>query len=284
MQSLLTHLDSSTTWRYATSSSLRYLEALGLPSNIRTCVTTRYSFTPNHIPSKDSLDLEGNLSVHAEDNPSQVIARRDQLAKALNAPIHWISRQVHGTRVADISKKSLEILTEHNDFRTEVMEPSDAQWTNQPQCAISTLTADCLPVFFSDTKGTTIAVAHAGWKGLQQGVLEKTINSIRPHTEYPLIAWLGPCISSTCFQVGKDVYEAFCDHSPEAHNAFLADTQLQGKWYADLPLLAEQRLQRAGLEHIIHSRLCTYTHSDHWFSYRYNAHKGRFASVIWIEP
>jgi polyphenol oxidase len=245
------------------------LEALGLPTKVRTCITTQ------------SI---GNLSLHRNDLAKEVVARRLLLSKQMgNVPIHWLSRHVHGIRVADISNHGTESLIYHTPQMIEVVEHSDAQWTNRPTQAISILTADCLPVFFSDTQATVVGVAHAGWRGLQAGVLENTIRALRSRSPYEIVAWLGPCIGASSFQVGLDVYEAFCTPYPHAAEAFMPDLHHPNKWYANLPLLATQALQRMGIKSIIHSDICTYSDSAQWFSHRYNPQTGRFASIIWIE-
>ena len=89
--------------------------------------------------------------------------------------------------------------------------------------------------------------------------------------------------SRDAFEVGAEVRTAFIAHSPQAAQAFspLPD----GKWLADLPQLARQRLQAAGvpLAQCSDSELCTVIERDQFFSYRRDACTGRMASVIWLD-
>ena len=78
------------------------------------------------------------------------------------------------------------------------------------------MVADCLPVFFTDVEGRFVAAAHAGWRGLADGVLRQNIESIHAlagvniaYSAIKIIAWLGPCIGPTAFEVGAEVKAEF---------------------------------------------------------------------------
>lgn len=139
------------------------------------------------------------------------------------------------------------------------------------------MTADCLPVLFCDRAGTVVAAAHAGWRGLLDGVLESTIAAMGV-AGGELMAWLGPAIGPQAFEVGDEVRAAFVARSPEAAVAFRAGKPC--KWFADLELLARQRLQAAGVTSIYGGGLCTFSDSQRFFSYRRDGQTGRLASLI----
>ena len=103
--------------------------------------------------------------------------------------------QTHSTRV-------IKLPYEGNDLE------ADAVYTNQPNQVCLVMTADCLPVLFTNKQGTEVAAAHAGWRGLCDGVLEETVKCFQSPPE-EIIAWFGPAIGPNAFQVGKEVIEQF---------------------------------------------------------------------------
>jgi len=145
------------------------------------------------------------------------------------------------------------------------------------------MTADCLPVLFTDRAGSVVAAAHAGWRGLLAGVLEATLAAMACPA-HEVLAWCGPAISRDAFEVGSEVRAAFVAHNPAAAAAFspLPD----GKWLADLPGLARQRLLAAGVpdNQCVDSELCTVIEREQFFSYRRDGCTGRMASLIWLAP
>jgi YfiH family protein len=150
------------------------------------------------------------------------------------------------------------------------------------------MTADCLPVLFANRSGTVIGAAHAGWRGLCAGVLENTIAQMRKlMPQFPadeILAWLGPAIGPTAFEVGQDVVDAFHAHPVAVNpNAFIAIDQKPGKYLANIYLLAKSRLEASGVTSIYGGNFCTVSQSEQFFSYRRDGVTGRFASFIWID-
>jgi YfiH family protein len=190
----------------------------------------------------------------------------DRLRAALPADPVWIT-QVHGSTCIEV------------EGRTSDLPSADAAITRTPNLPITVRTADCLPVLFGDRAGSVVGVAHAGWRGLAAGVLESTIAmlGVAP-TE--ISAWIGPAIGPTRFEVGRDVFDAYCAHDPAciAHFAPLRE----GKWLADLPGLARQRLARAGVTRVDGGTWCTYSDAERFHSYRRQKGAGRMALVAWL--
>jgi YfiH family protein len=147
-------------------------------------------------------------------------------------------------------------------------------------CAV--LVADCLPVMFADRRGTAVAVAHAGWRGLAAGVLERTIAAMAGLgvRADDLVAWLGPTIGPDAFEVGADVREAFLfpDRRADAHFTSSAP----GKWHADLHGLARQRLEDCGVSAVSGVGFCTKTDATRFFSWRRDRECGRMAALAWL--
>jgi len=178
--------------------------------------------------------------------------------------------QVHGAGVATLERT------------TAVSPTADAAVTCEAGVVCSVLTADCLPVLLADRMGTAVGIAHAGWRGLAAGVLEATLAALAGFgvDRGDLVAWLGPAIGPRAFEVGADVYAAFCDTDPAADVFFAAGRA--GKWYADLYALARHRLTRAGVSHVSGGGYCTYTEAARFFSYRRERESGRMATAIWL--
>lgn len=210
-----------------------------------------------------------NLGDHVGDVDAAVIANRERLAAALALPVSafgWVS-QVHGFEVASLPRQS--------------GTTADASVTRDTGVVCSILTADCLPVLFSDRSGEQVAAAHAGWRGLAAGVLENTLAQFRNPQD--VIAWLGPAIGPTAFEVGPEVRQVFVGVDSGLDIAFVPSMQNPAHYYADLYQLARARLNAAGIAGVYGGGECTYTDKQQFYSYRRDGQTGRMASLIWLE-
>ncbi|MBD9466929.1 peptidoglycan editing factor PgeF [Pseudomonas sp. Pdm06] len=229
------------------------------PARVKACVTTREGGVS--LAPFDSL----NLGDHVGDDPTAVAENRRRLIDQFLITPAWL-QQVHG--IAVVEADPTQVAT------------ADASWTATPGIACTAMTADCLPVLFCNRAGTRVAAAHAGWRGLANGVLEATLDSLAvPANE--ILAWLGPAIGPQAFEVGPEVREAFIAQLPEAVKAFAASPNA-GKFLADIYQLARLRLAARGITAVYGGGLCT-VNDPRFFSYRRNPRTGRFASLIWIE-
>lgn len=237
------------------------------PARIAALVSTRaggVSATPF-----DTL----NVAAHVGDDPSVVAANRRLLLEA--APglgaIAWLE-QVHGTEV--VRADPARVLT------------ADALFSREAGLGCAVLTADCLPVLFCDRAGTQVAAAHAGWRGLCAGVLERTAATFADAGA--VLAWLGPAIGSRNFEVGPEVRERFVDAAPagqrEDTEGCFVPSGRAGHFCADIYDLARLRLAAAGINQVFGGGLCTFADADRWFSYRRAAVTGRMASLIYLMP
>lgn len=214
-------------------------------------------------PPRDSL----NLGMHVGDDPATVIRNRRMLTQTLGLPAEpsWLT-QVHGQRVV-------------NPDREDGRE-ADAAITTDPRQVLAILTADCLPIVFCDRAGTCRGAAHAGWRGLVNGVLEATVEAL-PVTPGSLMAWLGPAIGAARFEVGAEVRQAFMDVCAADAKAFMPAEE-SGKYLADIYALARARLNRAGVESVHGGGLCTIEQPDCFYSHRRDRGRtGRMATLIW---
>ncbi|MGM0526473.1 MAG: peptidoglycan editing factor PgeF [Pseudomonadota bacterium] len=219
---------------------------------------------PSNVGAAVTLRAFGNVATHVGDDPALVIRRRRQLARQLELPVvPQFLQQQHTNQVS---------------IWPNIQTPSDAIVADSVvSCAV--LTADCLPVLISSYNGDCIAAAHAGWRGLERGILTNTIRQM-PVATNQLTAWIGPAICRRCFQVGDEVRQAFAKSFPQGaiEAAFTADGD---RWLADLPLLAEFQLRALGVAAVNQSHLCSYCQDQDFFSYRKHQDTGRFASIIW---
>ena len=230
------------------------------PANVRSLQTTRGG------GSSPAPWLSLNLGDHVGDDPARVDANRELLRGYLPSAPVWL-RQVHGVVVAEIDQAIL-------------LPEADAAVARQAGHVCAVMTADCLPVLFCDRAGTVVAAAHAGWRGLLDGVLEATIRAMGvPSSE--ILAWLGPAIGPAAFEVGDEVRAAFVGRDPLAAEAFVP--HVAGKWLADIYCLARQRLLAAGVGSISGGSFCTVSDEVRFFSYRRDGVTGRMASLIWLE-
>ena len=215
-----------------------------------------------------------NLAEHVGDAPAAVAANRARLAIALGLPAapRWL-RQVHGVGVAVERREPAALAREPPE--------ADAAVAFEPGVVLAVLSADCLPVVLAHRAGDCIGIAHAGWRGLAAGVIERTVAALAvPAGE--LTAWLGPAIGPAAFEVGAEVRAAFVAADAGAAPAFVANAR--GRWQADLYLLARRRLQRLGISEVAGGGACTYVEAERFFSYRREPSCGRMATLAWIEP
>jgi YfiH family protein len=232
------------------------------PRNVRTASTLRIGGVS--AAPFDSL----NLGAHVGDAPDAVQSNRQRLRDALQLPAEpcWLN-QVHGTAVIEAGVWSTPPAADACIARTA-----------KQVCAV--MTADCLPVLFCSRDGDRVPAAHAGWRGLADGVLESTISSLGlPGAE--LLAWLGPAIGPNVFEVGDEVRIAFTARDAAAAQAF-RPSHRAGHWLADIYLLARQDLARQGVTAVYGGGLCTVSDEQRFFSYRRDGQTGRMASLIWM--
>lgn len=213
----------------------------------------------------DSLNLKPGIG----DDDAVVTRNQARFTGALGGarPV-WL-RQVHGARVVRLTAADL----------GAPMHDADASLTTERGIACTVQVADCLPVLFAAPGG--VAAAHAGWRGLAGGVLEATVAALREATgEDEVHAWLGACIGPAHFEVGDDVLQAFGAEPGRADPVRFRPAR-PGKWLADLPQLARDRLQGCAVRSIGGGAWCTAAEASRFFSFRRDRVTGRMAAAVW---
>lgn len=246
----------------------------GLPANVGALATVRAGGVSQGAYGDGQGGGGLNLGTHVGDEPAHVAANRARLAAILPAEPAWLS-QVHGVGVADAGTLGA------------CVPDADASVATQPGAVCVVMTADCLPVLFSSTDGLVVGAAHAGWRGLANGVLQRTVDSMRAQGATQILAWLGPAIGPQQFEVGQDVLQAFRDGARDdverqvLSDAFAAIAGKPGKYLADIYALARTMLLRDGVAQVAGGEYCTVSDAAQFYSYRRDGVTGRQASLIW---
>ncbi|MFH1691578.1 MAG: peptidoglycan editing factor PgeF [Candidatus Omnitrophota bacterium] len=170
------------------------------------------------------------------------------------------SSQVHGdgvfvVTVAHKGRGSLK--------RKTAIEATDALVTNNRRLPLGVLTADCLPILILGPHKTVIAMIHAGWRGVKDGIISKTIRLMTDRFNVQashLLAVMGPSIRCCCYEVGRE----FCDYFPD----FVI--QRGQRTYFDLQAAAISQLTACGIGRnmVYDSFICTSCQNAEFFSYR----------------
>lgn len=220
----------------------------------------------------DSLNLGSAVGDDAE-----AVAQNRRRFAAVTGAVPVYLRQVHGARVLH--------LTAAHAHADAPVEEADACVTTQPGVACTIQVADCMPALFVAPRGRAVGAAHAGWKGLAGGVLEATARAVCEAAACEpaeLQCWLGPCIGPEKFEVGADVLVA-CGADPATADPSRFRPHVPGKWLANLPQLARERLNAAGVVDVTGGEWCTVTDASRFFSFRRDGVTGRMAGAVWID-
>ena len=231
------------------------------PENINVISTKRY------LSERPKAFLNGfdsfNVADHVADNSQRVLDNRKKLVKYYDLPSEpRYLNQIHSDKCLSFGSSECE---------------GDALYTNKKKEVCAILTADCLPIFITDTLGQEVAIVHAGWNGLLKGVIEQTLKTFSSRN---LVAHFGPAISQDSFEVGEEVRDQYVLKDISFKSAFKTIT---GKQYLDLYSAAKLVLNNFDIYKISGGAECTFKQRDEYFSYRRDGkHSGRMANLIWI--
>jgi YfiH family protein len=199
---------------------------------------------------------EGDLGPDAGDG----VATRRQTVQP--GPWAWL-RQVHG---ADVH-----VVTDPGGVQGG---PGDALMTTRPGIVLAVFTADCAPVALASPEGV-VAVAHAGWKGAEAGILEATVEVMRTHGATRIDAALGPCIRPCCYEFGP----ADLDRLAARFGPGVRGRTTAGRPSLDLPAAVAAALDRAGVA-VVHDHGGCTSCTEGWFSHRARQETARQATVV----
>ena len=224
-------------------------------------------------------DWQGlNLGEHCGDNPLHVAQNRALLSQLLPSEPHWL-QQVHGTQLYHATGPIKQPISWQSAPR------ADASWTRSNHTVLAILTADCLPIVIADQKGQIVGIAHAGWRGLADGIVEKLLVQLQKQLpeDAQWQAWIGPAISQTYFEVGAEVYTTFMQLDPTLNKYFKFKINTN-KYKADLAKIAQYLLLKINpLMQVYLSQACTFFEEENYYSYRRQNNTGRIATVAWLK-
>jgi len=225
--------------------------------------------------ARTTAKVDGTFAIDADRSELEV-ARRS----LVDLPWVWL-RQMHGRTVHVVGADDLDAVRGRD---------GDALVTARSGVVLAVQTADCVPVTFASREGV-IGVAHAGWRGLEAGVLEATTDAMRSLGATQVKAQIGPHIHASCYEFGVDELARLvrrfgpevATRTPGGRPAFDA-TAAAHVALADAAVDVPARMDEA-----LHPRRgamvgCTACGADRWFSHRARAEPGRMATVVWRDP
>lgn len=179
------------------------------------------------------------------------------------------SMQTHTTNVLKVTsdKKGMGILRER-DYKD-----IDGLITNEIGVCLVTSYADCVPLYFVDTKNKAIGLSHSGWRGTVGNIAKNTLLAM--NKEYgsdpeDIVAVIGPSICKNCYEVSKELYDEFAKQysSDEMNDMFLAKEN--NKYQLDLWKANYYNFINLGIrkENIYVTDTCTCCNKDYLFSHR----------------
>ena len=222
----------------------------------------RVVFTTRRGGSSTGPYASLNLGRFTDDDPACVERNRRMLQEQLGVRFAY-ARQVHGARVQRILQAPAKL---------PAPDPADGQATALAGVAPLVLTADCLPVALAGDGA--VAMLHAGWRGLQAGVIAEGVAALRElGARGALAAAIGPGAGPCCYEVGDEVRAAFADYG---------DGVRRGR-KIDLKAIARGQLEHAGVSEVHDVGLCTICLSSLFYSHRRDGGvTGRQAGIAWL--
>ena len=174
----------------------------------------------------------------------------------------FLPKQVHGSTIIVNPEFSQKIL----EGDGVLLQKGKSSYTST-----GVITADCVPVLFSDIHGTSIGAVHAGWKGLCGGIIQKMVTTMKSNgvaIEDIRIA-IGPHIGACCYSVPEARIELFKANGIDVSRSFY---QENGTTHLDLGTILMSQLQHIGImrDHIDTGIFCTSCQKDSFFSFRRN--------------
>lgn len=209
--------------------------------------SARYRFTSR---------ADGDLAIAAD--PVEARARLSPL------PWTWL-RQVHGADVVTVTTPG-----EHAGAE------ADASVTTTPGALLAVGTADCAPVAL--LADGVVGAVHAGWRGIEAGVLDAAVARMRELGDGEIRAVLGPCIHAECYEFGADDLDRLAKRFGDG----VRGTTTAGSAALDVPAAVRLALAERGVA-VDDVGVCTAC-DTRYFSHRARADEGRQVLMAWLEP
>lgn len=220
-----------------------------------------------------------NLGLHRGDSPENVAENFRILGAGIG--FDWkktvFTRQTHTDIV-----RLVDGVNAGEGLLRPVEQECDALITNTPGLALCAFSADCTPILLWDGKTGAVGAIHAGWRGTVAGIGEKTVQAMENAfgtAPEDLVAAIGPCIGTCCFETGPEVPQALRVCLGKAAEPFI---KARGeKYLVDLKGANRAILERAGVRQIAVSSECTRCLPQRYWSHRRTGQqRGSMAAVI----
>ncbi|MFN8039272.1 MAG: polyphenol oxidase family protein [Acidimicrobiales bacterium] len=209
----------------------------------------------------------GDLQI---DGPADVLAARRRAV--VDRPWAWL-RQAHGADVVTVTDGDVA-----DGLARVVGAEADALVTTSAAVVLAVQTADCAPLALWSPEGVVAAV-HAGWRGIEAGVVGAAVDAMRAAGASSVAGWLGPCIHAECYEFGADDLARLVD----GLGPTVAGRTAAGRPALDLPAAVVVAATRAGVERLDGDGGCTACDADRWWSHRARGDAARQATVVWRE-
>lgn len=228
-----------------------------------------------------------NLGFKKGDSHHAVMENFLRFCRAVDINPHnaVFSDQVHGDKVVvvDTSDRG------KGAFKESDIQQVDGLITGEPQVALVTFYADCVPLFLLDPVRKVIALSHAGWKGTLACIGRKTLEAM--HREFgtqpqDCLVGIGPSIGPCCFEVDLPVAQQFAQVFDKYRDAIIKPGLEPGKYHIDLWMANALQFKEAGVptQNITVSGMCTSCRHDLFFSHRRDrGDTGRMAAILMLE-
>ncbi len=240
----------------------------------------RIVFTDRHGGHSSGPYASNNLGTHVGDSPSDVARNRASLAATLGVRHVQFANQVHGSTVQTFPSREPACAAEHvPDCDAFVLTKDHSP--HGSSIAVGMMTADCVPIALIAGEGTSLAVIHAGWRGLVAGVVPAAINALEasaPGTSREQWqAYIGPCARASTYEFGEADLAIAAAHL----GAAVRSTTSEGNPSIDLVLAVQLQLAAAGITPAMDCEHNTMMDED-YFSYRRSGVTGRQAVIGWF--
>ncbi|WP_237205022.1 polyphenol oxidase family protein [Rothia nasimurium] len=235
----------------------------------------------------------GNLGLHVGDDLEQTLTHRQSLEKTLlgtgaTCGFTYLN-QVHGTDVFNADAPEPNSLPATSELTPEGIRDSAPVADAAISCngrPLAIMVADCIPLVFVGEHALTgqpvLGVAHAGRRGLLDGVIQRQVEAMAQNGAENIQAWIGPSICGRCYEVPESMRQESAQLIPQVYA-----TTSWGTPGLDLPAGARAVLESLPQVTQVHSNLaaCTFE-EERLFSHRGHTQKqepaGRIAGLVWV--
>ncbi len=231
----------------------------------------RHLFSTREGGVSEGVCKSMNLSYARGDDSRAVDENFRRIAEIFESTSDKIvcSKQTHTTNIRKVTKEDCgKGVTSPLDY-----DDVDGLITNEPEIILSTFYADCVPLYFIDTKNKAIGLGHSGWRGTVDKMGEKMLIAMKEaYGTDPenVVAAIGPSICQECYEVGSEVAEVFRENFPNDFERIVADGKAEGKYQLNLWEANKTILLSAGIhpDKLAVTDLCTCCNSEVLFSHR----------------